>query len=351
MESSMALISIVIPCYNVQQWIDRCMESVTKQTIGIDNLEIILVNDASTDNTLLKLQEWEAKFPNNIIVVTYEENMRQGGARNIGLQYASADYIGFVDADDWIESDMYQELYDSIVREKCDLVVCKMSREFAPVSGNNAIHEGGGYRINCEKRGEWFYHKIIDDKSNGEFGSICTCLYSTELLEQANVSFPEHLAYEDNYWGSLVHLYVKNMYVLDKILYHYFINNNSTVTQRNTLHQLDRLQIEVLKVEEYKKRGAFKLFYKELEGEFVKLFYLNTMFIIFTRFDVIPDVFNYMKQILLHYFPTYKDNPIMQQCNAREKQLLRLLEIDRDLSISELEKIREVYLESFNNEK
>ena len=50
----MALISIIIPCYNVQQWIDRCMESVTKQTIGIDNLEIILVNDASTDNTLLK---------------------------------------------------------------------------------------------------------------------------------------------------------------------------------------------------------------------------------------------------------------------------------------------------------
>ncbi len=53
----MAMISIIIPCYNVQQWIERCMESVTKQTIGIDNLEIVLVDDASTDNTLLKLQE------------------------------------------------------------------------------------------------------------------------------------------------------------------------------------------------------------------------------------------------------------------------------------------------------
>ena len=67
---------------------------------------------------------------------------------------------------------------------------------------------------------------------------------------------------------------------------------------------MDRLQIDVLKVGEYKKRGAFELFYKETEGEFVKLFYLNTMYIIFTRLDAISDVFNYMKQILLHYFLT-----------------------------------------------
>lgn len=92
-----------------------------------------------------------------------------------------------------------------------------------------------------------------------------------------------------------VHLYVKDMYVLDKELYHYFINNDSMVTQRNALHQLDRLQIEILKVEKYKRRRAFELFHEELEREFVNLFYLNTMYILFTKFDVIPDVFNYMK--------------------------------------------------------
>lgn len=67
-------------------------------------------------------------------------------------------------------------------------------------------------------------------------GLIDVCLYSKALLERANVFFLEHLAYEDNYWGSSVHLYVKDMYILDKELYHYFINNNLTVTQRNALH-------------------------------------------------------------------------------------------------------------------
>lgn len=343
----MAQISIIIPCYNVEQWIDRCMQSVVNQTIGMGNLEIILVNDASTDHTLSKLQEWEEKYPDNIVVVTYEENMRQGGARNIGLQYATAEYIGFVDADDWIEPDMYQELYDAIIREKCDLVAGKMSRDRQPSDRSNVPVEPTGYHITFEKRGEWFRYKVDNVGENGEFGSICTCLYNKGLLERANVSFPEHLTYEDNYWASIVHLYARDIYVLDKILYHYFINDNSTVTRRNALHQLDRLQTEILKVEEYKRRGAFELFYDDLEGGFIKLFYLNTMYILFTRFDVIPDIFNYMKEILLYYFPTYKNNPIIQQCNSREKQLLRLLDIDRELSVVELEKIREAYLRSF----
>lgn len=72
----MALISVIIPCYNVEEYIDRCMESLANQTIKIENLEIILVNDASTDGTLDKLYEWEQRFPENIVVVTYEKNIR-----------------------------------------------------------------------------------------------------------------------------------------------------------------------------------------------------------------------------------------------------------------------------------
>jgi glycosyltransferase involved in cell wall biosynthesis len=91
------------------------------QTIGLEHLEVIAVNDASTDRTLEKLYQWERRFPENIMVITYEKNIRQGGARNIGLQYASGEYIGFVDADDWIDSAMYQKLF--IFRRKLPMKI------------------------------------------------------------------------------------------------------------------------------------------------------------------------------------------------------------------------------------
>lgn len=90
------LISIIIPCYNVEKYIDRCLESVVNQTIGIENLEVLCVNDASTDGTLNKLHSWERRYPNEIAVITYEVNQRQGGARNIGMKYANAEYFGFI---------------------------------------------------------------------------------------------------------------------------------------------------------------------------------------------------------------------------------------------------------------
>ncbi len=65
------MISVIVPCYNVENYIDRCMNSLISQTIGLDDLEIILVNDASTDGTLSLLQEWEKEYPDNIMVITY----------------------------------------------------------------------------------------------------------------------------------------------------------------------------------------------------------------------------------------------------------------------------------------
>ena len=91
----MKKVSIIIPCYNVERWIDRCMTSIAVQTMGIDDLEIICIDDASTDGTWKHLQKWEQSFPENVLLIRLEENRRQGAARNIGLQYASAEWISF----------------------------------------------------------------------------------------------------------------------------------------------------------------------------------------------------------------------------------------------------------------
>lgn len=83
-------ISIIIPCYNVEKYIDRCLESIEKQTIGIETLEIICLDDKSVDGTLDKLHEWEKRYPDNIVVVELPDNGRQGCARNIGLSYMAS---------------------------------------------------------------------------------------------------------------------------------------------------------------------------------------------------------------------------------------------------------------------
>ena len=117
-------ISIILPCYNVEKYIKRCAKSLIEQSIGIENLELIFVNDASADLTLSMLAEIEQEYPNASLVINMPENRKQGAARNIGLQYANADYIGFVDYYDWIEPNMYEKLYLKMNEYNCDLASC-----------------------------------------------------------------------------------------------------------------------------------------------------------------------------------------------------------------------------------
>lgn len=347
----MPLISVIIPCYNVEAYIDRCMETVVNQTIGVEQLEIILVNDASTDNTLNRIQEWEKRFPDNIIVVTYENNICQGGARNIGIKYASADYIGFVDADDWIEKDMYEVLYEPLKNQKYDVVRGKFVCEAFPGEADVNIAGQEDHIFTFDKAGEFYLYKVEDEQKGiaGEFGSICTAIFRKNIIIDNNIWFPEGLRYEDNYWDSILRLYIGSMYLLDKIIYHYFINIQSTVRLKNAKYHFDRFAIETSIIEEYIKRGAFSNYRDELEKTFMERFYFNTVHIIFTRFDYIPDVFVFMKQKILQYFPDYKKNPYYEKWDGIELLLLDLLEMDIErFTVNEWEEVKQIYLETLN---
>ena len=115
-------ISVIVPCYNVENMVGECLESIIGQSIGLSHLEIILVDDASTDGTVQILKEYEKRYPDNIMLILCDENGRQGTARNIGLSYATGEYISFVDSDDWIHKDMYKVLVDIMEKNDCDIV-------------------------------------------------------------------------------------------------------------------------------------------------------------------------------------------------------------------------------------
>ena len=339
----MPKISIIIPCYNVAQYIDRCLESIVAQTIGLDLLEIILINDASTDNTLNKLYQWERRFPQNIIVITYEENLRQGGARNIGLTYASGQYIGFVDADDWIDKDMYRLLYERMCTLKIDAARCKFIREAYP--GEYCPSEDNRHDVEytfTPKNG-LYYGKVTECGNCGYYGHLVTGLYKKELITEHDIRFPEKLAYEDNYFSGVLNLYIGSLYILDKVMYHYFINPASTTTSSNTVHHLDNLEIELMLIDTFKERGAFEPWHDEIEWDFLQKFYLSTLYTIFIRFSYVPDIFPVMKKSILQLFPNYRENHYVME---HKDPLLQLLEIDRDLRPKDLAVIQKKFLSS-----
>ena len=322
------MISVIIPCYNVEQYITPCIESILSQTVGLDSLEIILIDDCSTDGTLNILKQFEQRYPDNIILIPFESNQKQGTARNVGLQYASGEYVSFVDSDDWIEPDMYQTLLHEIQSDEYDYICFRSYRN--PADGPctkipPAITAGIYTNIpSTADGGEWFNFPH-------ECG-VCGKLYRRSFLSDNEFVFPEKLLYEDNYFVAVAALYTHKTKVIDKYFYHYRENKSSTTMGKNNYSQFDRLTIEELKLTKYKELGLFDRFHDHIEKAFFRLYYFNTLFLMATRFDE-PSlgIFLDMKETINHYFPDFKeDKNLIVGNNPLYDVLLRILDTPFD---------------------
>lgn len=221
----MPKVSVTVAIYNSEKYLRECVESLVNQTLS--DIEIILVSDASPDNSILIMKEYKNKYPDLIQIYESPENRHAGGARNIGLDLSRGEYYAYIDADDYVEPTMYERLYDTAVRENADLVSCKYI----------------SFDDQTKKQRKW-------DKS-GEFSRIVR----KDILVSHSVRNPEHIAYIGNYFWPLVEKYVNKDILIDEYLYYYRLVDQSvshTVNQ-NTIN--DRLTIEEMLVSEMVKRG------------------------------------------------------------------------------------------------
>lgn len=337
------LISIIIPCYNVEQYLPRCFESLRKQTIGIEHLELIFIDDASTDHTWNTLQAIEASFPNSVLIVHCDENHGLGAARNLGYSYATCCYIAFLDSDDWVEPEMYQSLYDRMVQHQCDIVRCKYIRDYgiAPVSPSEK-ETGKEDRLllidSIEKRKGFL---LTDSMGTTAWDK----LIRRDFLSEHNIFFPEGIAYEDHLWLSLLYLYAEHIYVIEKKLYHYYINDNSIVLKKNQEYHHDYLLSELIKWQEWESRDFFRYYRQELECNFLLDAYLGYLKVLFLRFSQIPYAnFLTLKEEVLSRVPDYRKNPYISTAFTPLNQiLLELL----DISVSE-DELAEIALTAKN---
>lgn len=217
--SASPLISIIVPIYNVEQYLSRCVESLLNQTYP--NLEIILIDDGSIDNCWNICCEYKKKYPN--VKAFRKENGGQSSARNFGLDKSSGEYIGFIDSDDWASQDMYEYLYSLIRDNHADLSQC----DFMLSHGSNDIYNAEQYNVeNIIGHNEILNYFMTTTTTTTGGYSVCRCLVKSDIVKKHR--FREGKINEDIDFTYKVFSDCNHIVVSDKVCYFYFQYGNST---------------------------------------------------------------------------------------------------------------------------
>lgn len=236
-------VSIIVPAYNVAQYISRCLHSLLRQTLK--EIEIIVIDDGSTDNTADKIREIAAMDAR--IKTIFQPNMKQGAARNRGLEIASGEYIGFVDSDDWVNDDYFEKLYLAAKKYDSDLAL-----------GTN-IRIGNGKtkkRLNIEK--EVFVRSLqdrIDISKQAKNPCPTNKIYRKKMLLDNNIFYPEGIFCEDKLFTMQALYYANGIVTVPEVYYYYFRNPHSTVLSR-AQSRLDKNRANRLVLQFLRKKKA-----------------------------------------------------------------------------------------------
>lgn len=219
MNTTKALISIIIPAYNVERYMGKCLDSVCRQTYR--NIEIIVIDDGSTDCTGAICDEFAAKDAR--IKVLHCEKSGVGAARNRGLDCATGEYIGFVDSDDWAEPEMFETLYNLHVGKDVDISICSFFREKKGCS-KPLVDDGAVFSLTNKQA----LSELVRDKTYKNY--LWNKLFKRSLFE--GIRFPEGANYEDV--AVIYRLFAKSRAVecVNKPLYHYVHRIGSIVSPK-----------------------------------------------------------------------------------------------------------------------
>ena len=208
-------VSIIIPVYNVQEYLAICLDSVIKQTIK--NKEIIVINDGSTDQCHEILTEYKKKYPEMIII--NQKNSGISATRNVGLKAASGEYIAFVDSDDFIELNMVEKMYNTAKRESADIVICNYILYVEKPDNQNSDK----YKIEgIDKEGHIDKVKALKMfLLNDIKGYAWNKLHKRELFRENNILFPDFVVCEDTPVSFLLLAGSQKIYSMNEPLYYY----------------------------------------------------------------------------------------------------------------------------------
>lgn len=287
--------SIIIPVYNVEKFIDKCLETVMGQSF--QDYEVIVVNDETPDNSMAIVQKYVDAYPGKIQVI-HQKNTRQGGARNHGVQYATGEYLLFVDSDDYVAQNLLETVDARLKEHPCDILVF----HHVPVTRE-------GKQLPCESYGD-FEAGVYCPAENTKVVMLpvqpWNKAFRREFYVDTQFQFPEKILYEDGATRLLCAM-ASSIAVCDDILYYYVQSTNSSIRRSISEKMLDILTVTDLTVQEFQKRDLYEKFQYPLECALIYgiLYIFDSINAVQPEHPIqIP-----MAEYIREHFPDYRQNP------------------------------------------
>lgn len=225
------IISVVVPMYNVERYIAKCITSIVNQSLN--NIEIIIIDDGSTDNSLKIVKE---KFSSESRIIIFSQtNQGLSCARNAGLNIAKGKYVAFIDGDDWIDSAMLEEMYDNAVQYGSDVVSCRL--QYENIDNGTCSISGRNFTSNVIS-GEILLEDVLLGKNIQTSAAIK--IYRTSWLKEMNLYFKPGLINEDVLYILEIAYYANKISLVNKPFYH-AVERASSITRNFTEKNIDNI--------------------------------------------------------------------------------------------------------------
>lgn len=301
----MPKVSVIVPIYNVEKYLEKCINSLLSQTL--EDIQIILVNDGSKDNSGNIAKEYEKNNKDRVIYVE-KENGGLSDARNYGLKYATGDFIAFLDSDDYIEKNAYEEMYNKAIEENADYVECDFIWEFP-----NKIRVDKQYPYKNKKEMLSFVRVVAWNK-----------LIKRQLITDNNLEFPKGLRYEDVEFTYKLIPFVNKFAYVDKPFIHYVQREGSIANVQNE-RTAEIFTVLDNVIEFYKKNNIYEEYRDELEYNYARYLLCSSL----KRMCKIKDKTIREKLLTESWerlnlnFPNWKENVILKTVNIGKNKYMR----------------------------
>lgn len=301
----MPKVSVIVPVYNVENYIEKCLNTLVNQTI--QDIEIIIVNDGSKDNSEDIIKKFIEEYPDKIVYLE-KENGGLSDARNFGIPYAKGEYIAFLDSDDYVENYMYQEMYELAKKENSDMVECDFIWEYPNKSRVDTGEIYNGKNEMAEKVRVVAWNKLI----------------KREILEKTKIQFPKGYRYEDLEFTYKLIPYLEKVSFLKKPCIHYVQRNNSI---SNTQNERTKEIFDILDhvIDYYKEKGIYEQYCTELEYTYTRILLCSSLLRMckIDNEEVRNELLNRTWESLNTKFPNWKENKILNATNSKKNLYMK----------------------------